>query len=105
MPVRERTRTTAPEVLPTNEARSRLSATSRAFVERGAKAAPVFFGPHRKPVGVMLSYEFFVGMLDLIDDLAIAAEVRRRDQVDDGSRLSLEELAREHGFEPEDVGL
>jgi antitoxin StbD len=103
MPVRDRA--TPPTVLPTNEARKCLSKAAQLFKERGADAEPVFFGPHREPAGVMLSYERYLHLLDLLDDLTIALEVRKRDRADQGERLTLEELIREQGFEPADFDL
>jgi hypothetical protein len=103
MPVRDRLLPV--RVLPTNEARRYLSKASQLFRERGADAEPVFFGPHREPSGVILSYERYVQLLDLVDDLAAALEVRRRDKSDDGARMTLEELIREQGFDPGDPRL
>ena len=73
------------EVLPTSVARKALSKTSQEFSKRGAEAEPVFFGAHRKPTGVMLSYERYLWLLDRVDDLAIALEIRQRDASDTGS--------------------
>lgn len=87
------------------EARRRLPETSRCFVEKGIDAEPVFFGAHRKPAGVMLSYERYLKMLDVLDDLVIAIEVRKRDRSDTGERLSLDDLIRGQGFDPSDFGL
>jgi hypothetical protein len=53
----------------------------------------------------MLSYERYLKILDRLDDLSIALEVRKRDRRDDGTRLSLAELAREHDVDPSDIGL
>src|SRR5256885_13988736 len=71
-----------PDVLPMSEARRRLPEPARCFVEKGAEAEPVFFGAHRRPSGVMLSFERYRQMLDLLDDLAALVEIRRRDQAD-----------------------
>jgi antitoxin StbD len=99
-----RDRSAAPaEVLPTSEARKALSKTSREFEEKGAKAKPVFFGAHRRPAGVMLSYERYLQLLDRIDDLAIALQVRLRDRDDDGTRLSVDEVLEDLGFEREEL--
>lgn len=38
-------------------------------------------------------------------DLVIAIEVRKRDRVDTGKRLTLDELIRGQGFDPSDFGL
>ena len=100
MPVRDRKPF---DVIPTSEARRCLSATSKRFRERGADADPVFFGPHRKPSGVILSYERYLGLLDALDDLAIALEVRKRDRADTGDRLSFEDLVRSQGILLEDL--
>jgi antitoxin StbD len=96
--VRDRSRAPA-EVLPTSEARKALSRTSREFEAKGVKAKPVFFGAHRRPAGVMLSYERYLDLLDRIDDLAIALEIRIRDRDDDGERLTVDEVLDELGLE------
>ena len=95
MPVRDR----PIEVLPTSQARKCLPQTSRAFTEQGADAEPVFFGAHRKPAGVMLSYERYIRLLDQLDDLTIALKIERRDRADEGTRLSLDELIGNLGFD------
>jgi hypothetical protein len=100
-----RDRVSPPKVLATTEARASLPQTSREFAKKGAKAAPVFFGAHRRATGVMLSYERYLEMLDLLDDLTMALEIRRHDRADDGSRLSLDELIRGQGLDPSDFGL
>ncbi len=105
MPLLRDRSATPPEVLPMKEARKSLPQTSRCFREKGAEAEPVFFGAHRKPAGVMLSYERYVKMLDLLDDLAAALQIRQRDRADAGERLTLEELIREQGFDPAEFGL
>jgi antitoxin StbD len=87
------------------EARRSLPQTSRRFREKGAEAEPVVFGPHRKPSGVMLSYERYNKLLDLLDDFAAALEIRRRDRADTGERLTLEELITDQGFDPAEFGL
>ena len=51
-----------PEVLSTDEARRALPKTSQGFRKNGASAEPVFFGAHRQPAGVMLSYERYLRM-------------------------------------------
>ena len=102
MPVRDRVGT-PPEVLPTSEARRTLPRTTREFKEKGVDAKPVFFGAHRELTGVMLSYQRYLRLLDSLDELMIALEVRRRDRNDDGSRLSIDDLAREHGLSRDDL--
>jgi hypothetical protein len=91
------------EVLPTSEARRTLPQTSRNFAERGAEAEPVFFGAHRKPSGVMLSFERYIDLLDRLDDLTVALEVRARDRDDDGTRVTLDEVLADLGFDRGDL--
>lgn len=43
--------------------------------------------------------------LDLLDDLAIAEQVRQRDKTDTGERITLAELARSQGFDPAEFGI
>ncbi len=95
MPARSRPH----DVLPTSEARRTLSQTAHAFIECGAAAEPVFFGAHRRPAGVMLSYERYLELLDRLDDLAVAAQVRQRDRDDTGARETLDAVLGEHGFD------
>lgn len=99
MPVRDR----PAEVLPTSEARRTLSQTARCFAELGADAEPVFFGAHRKPTGVILSFESYMQLLDRIDDLAIVGEVRARDARDTGSRIALADLLVEEGIDADEA--
>ncbi len=46
-------------VLPTTEARTELSRVLERFRQEGITAAPVVFGDHRRPEGVLLPYELF----------------------------------------------
>lgn len=87
------------EVLPTGQARRSLHTLTREFEEHGVDADPVFFGAFRKPAGVMLAYDRYIQMLDQLDELEIALQIRRRDAVDDGTRLTLDEVLAEHGFD------
>jgi hypothetical protein len=45
------------EVLTTTEARSAITAARRRFQRDGAEAEPIVFGSHRKPQGVIISFE------------------------------------------------
>ena len=100
-----RDRAVPAHVLPPDDAARSLPETSRRFVEEGADAEPVFFGPAGDPSGVMLSYERYVTLLNRLDDLAIALEVKERDAADDGTRLSLEAVVDDLGLKRADVGL
>lgn len=91
------------EVLSTDEARRALPKTSAGFREQGASAEPVFFGRHRQPAGVMLSYERYLRMLDELDDLAVALEVQKRLQADTEERFSLDEVLAASGLSRNDL--
>jgi hypothetical protein len=57
-----------PEIASTSEVRERLPAIARAFRERGAAAAPVCFGSHRKPEAVILPAALFERLLPYLQD-------------------------------------
>lgn len=84
--------------VPTTEARRDLNRTLKRFRAEGAAAAPVVRGAHRKPEAVLLPYEAYEVMREIIEDTAIAAQVRERDAADDGSRISVDDLAADLGI-------
>ena len=89
------------EVLPTSEARSLLSSTVMRFRQEGIAAAPLLFGSHRKPEGVVLPFELFERLLPEIDNILLAERVRER--INEGSEsLPLEQLIEELGFKISD---
>lgn len=65
------------------------------FRESGAQAAPVVFGDHRKPEAVLLSFETFQVLLDIVEDALIHERLRERESNDDGIRYTLDEVASE----------
>lgn len=83
----------------TSEARSGLTATVKRFREQGGAAEPVLFGSHRKPEAVILPYETYEAVRGVLEDLAIAVEVDKRDRSDDGTRYTLTEVADELGVD------
>lgn len=85
--------TTPVEILSTTEARRRLPELLRDFRARGERADPVLLGAHRRPTGVLMSYESYRGLLDYLDDLAIAETVRERLSNADSRTLTLDELS------------
>jgi antitoxin StbD len=92
-------------VVPSAEARERLSSYLRLFREEGAQAAPVVFGSHRKAEGVILSYARYVRLVEILDELVASEEVREALAKDAGERVELAEVAREAGFDPAEFGL
>jgi antitoxin StbD len=92
-------------VVPSSEARDHLSSYLKHFREKGGQAAPVVFGSHRKPEGVILSYERYEWQTEILDELVASEEVREAIAQDNGNRVELADVAREAGFDPAEFGL
>jgi antitoxin StbD len=92
-------------VVPSAEARDRLSSYLKLFREQGGQADPVVFGSHRKPEGVILSYERYESLTEILDELVASEEVREALAGDTGKRVELADVAREAGFDPAELGL
>lgn len=92
-------------VVPSAEARDHLSSYLRVFRERGGQADPVVFGSHRKPEGVILSYERYEWLIEVLDELVASEEVREALAGDTGRRAELADVARVAGFDPAELGL
>jgi hypothetical protein len=73
------------EVLPTGEARARLSQIATLFDHKGATAPPVVFGSHRRPQGVILAWELWQ-TTRTVSTLPPRAGARRRMGYDPGKR-------------------
>jgi hypothetical protein len=65
---------------------------------RGAKAKPVVFGSHRRPEAVILSFEQWQAMREMMDDVVSAVEIFERDRDDSGERFNLEAVAERLGL-------
>ncbi len=92
-------------VVPSAEARDHLSGYLKLFRETGRQADPVVFGSHRKPEGVILSYERYEWLTEVLDELVASEEVREALEADTGKRVELADVAREAGFDPAEFGL
>lgn len=92
-------------VIPSAEARDHLSSYLKLFRERGRQADPVVFGSHRKPEGVILSYERYERQTEILDELVASEEVREALAQDTGKRVELADVSREAGFDPTEFGL
>jgi antitoxin StbD len=92
-------------VIPSAEARNQLSSYLKLFRERGGQADPVVFGSHRKPEGVILSYERYEWQTEILDELVASEEVRDALAEDTGKRVELADVSREAGFDPAEFGL
>ena len=79
----------------TSGTREQLTPHVARFRESGAAAAPVVFGDHRKPEAVLLSYETFQVLLDVVEDAMLHDRIRERRGTDDGVRHTLDEVAAE----------
>jgi PHD/YefM family antitoxin component YafN of YafNO toxin-antitoxin module len=91
-------------VLGTRELRDRIPSILREFREEGAEAEAIVGGANRRPEIVMLSYERYLQMMDALDNLSIEATYRERMEGRAGGRgRTLEDAARELGFDPDEV--
>ncbi len=91
-------------VLGTRELREQLPRIMRSAREEGAKAEPIVGGANREPEVVVIPYERYVTMMDDLDNLAIQALYRERVEGSDGlAGRSLEDAARELGFDPDEL--
>ena len=92
------------EVLPTTQARDRLSEILREFDRHGAAAEPITFGSHRRPQGVMLSWSLWLELLPAIEDHLDAIEATERLVKAGDSRLTFDEVAQALGRDPARFG-
>lgn len=92
-------------VVPSAEARDHLPTYLKLFREQRGQADPVVFGSHRKPEGVILSYERYEWQTEILDELVASEEVREAIAQDTGKRAELSDVAREAGFDPAEFGL
>lgn len=92
-------------VVPSAEARDHLSSYLKLFREQRGQADPVVFGSHRKPEGVILSYERYEWQTEILDELVASEEVREALTQDTGNRVELADVSREAGFDPAEFGL
>ena len=89
------------EILPTTEARAKLSQILAGFELDGVNAEPVTFGSHRRPQGVIIGWDLWLEILPAIEDHLDATEARRR--LDDAGpdRVSFDEAAQAVGRRPD----
>lgn len=82
------------EVLPTTEARAKLSQIAAECERDGIGAEPVAFGSHRRPQGVILPWELWLEILPAIEDRLDAAEARQRLAEAGDDRVGFDETAQ-----------
>src|SRR4051812_2926659 len=94
---------TGPRVETIGRARRQLSGHVARFRREGVDADPVVFGAQGQPESALLPYETLVLLLDLAEDVAIAARMRERVKTDSGRRTSLAAVAAELGVDLDDL--
>ncbi len=88
------------QVEPLATARAQLSETIARVSEQGLQAEPVVIGRRRKAEAVLISFELYERLADLIDEIQLAPLIRER-LADSGTHpdLTLEEVAESPGAE------
>lgn len=93
--------TTRPrEILPTTEARAKLSQILVEFERDGVNAEPVTFGSHRRPQGVIIAWDLWLEILPAIEDHLDATEARHRLDNAGDERASFDDAAQAMGRDP-----
>jgi len=91
------------EVLGTRELRDQIPAILR-DLRADVDSEPIVGGANRKPEIVILSYDGYLGLMDQIDNLAIATQAGERIPAADADLgTSLEDAARELGLDPDEI--
>jgi antitoxin StbD len=88
------------EVLPTTEARARLSQIVGEFERQGARAEPVTFGSHRKPQGVIVPWALWLEILPAVEDRLDVLEALERVEHAGSERVEFDEAAKKLGRDP-----
>jgi len=78
-----------------SDVRADLTSHVARFRAEGIDAEPVVFGDHRQPEAVLLPFETFELLLDVAEDIAVAARIRERDARDSTHRITLADVAAE----------
>lgn len=89
-----------PEVESVRDAKSHLSAYLDEARKLGADAPPRLFGAHRRPEGVILSYEGWLQLLDAAENQEIAVLVANRSATRGLKSVELDEAMEALGFDP-----
>lgn len=88
------------EILPTTEARARLSQILAEFERDGVNAEPVTFGSHRRPQGVIIGWDLWLEILPAIEDHLDATEAGHRLDHAGDERVSFDDAADALGRDP-----
>ncbi|MBK5222839.1 MAG: hypothetical protein JJE52_08190 [Acidimicrobiia bacterium] len=88
------------EIMPTTEARARLSQILAEFERDGVNAEPVAFGSHRRPQGVIIGWDLWLEILPAIEDHLDATEAGHRLDRAGDERVTFEDAADVLGRDP-----
>jgi antitoxin StbD len=88
------------EILPTTQARAKLSQILAEFERDGINAEPVTFGSHRRPQGVLIGWDLWLEILPAIEDHLDAAEARHRLDRAGDEHVSFDDAATALGRDP-----
>lgn len=89
------------EILPTTQARAKLSQILAEFERDGVNAEPVTFGSHRRPQGVLIGWDLWLEILPAIEDRLDAIEARHRLDHADDEQVSFDDAATALGRDPQ----
>ncbi|MFD8560650.1 hypothetical protein ACFV1N_25535 [Streptosporangium canum] len=96
------------EVRPVIEARTDFVSTVTRMGEQGLQAMPVIVGRRRKPEAVIIPYALYEALLDEIDAIVSAGEIRKRlaatAAAGGPTHTTLEQLAAAAGVNLDDLG-
>lgn len=87
-------------ILPTTEARAKLSQIAAEFDREGVSAEPVTFGSHRRPQGVIIPWKLWLEILPAIEDRLDAVEADQRLSDAGAERIGFAEAAVALGRQP-----
>lgn len=73
--------------------------------ELGAETPPKFFGAHRRPEGVFLSYEGFLDLVNKVENQEIAVLAASRSATRGKKSIELDEAMEMLGFDPNEHSL
>jgi len=88
------------EILPTTQARAKLSQILAEFERDGVNAEPVTFGSHRRPQGVLIGWDLWLEILPAIEDRLDATEARHRLDHAGDEQVSFDDAATALGRDP-----
>jgi hypothetical protein len=94
-----------PKVESVREAKSHLGSYLDAARTLGVEAPPKFFGAHRRPEAVVLSYEGWLALMDAVENQEIAALVAERSATRGKKSVALDDAMEMLGFDPNEHSL